>query len=170
MKERKELNRSIKGRAVTAALSLLIIGFIFSNSLQTADVSGERSGKWLVIINDILVRSTGVPITEFVLRKLAHFGEFAMLGSSLIFTWREWQGSFCKKTVLYSIVSGFFVACADECLQIFSEGRTAKWMDVGIDTLGCSFGVLLACGFLLCLRRKWLWMGNGGNSRQSGGA
>ena len=70
-------------RIRTLILLLLTLGwliFIFSNSLQSGAESGAQSKRLLRFLQD-LFRSMGYQgeLSEHVLRKLAHFGEFAIL-------------------------------------------------------------------------------------------
>ena len=69
------------------------IVFIFSNSLQIADVSEGASGRVLGILQGIL-RHLGLPgaadrLTMHIVRKLAHFGSHAFAAGC---TWRKHRG------------------------------------------------------------------------------
>lgn len=142
-----------KNKKITMIVTLLLLLFIFSNSLQDADTSGARSGRLLLLINGLL-EGSGLVLSEFVLRKLAHFGEFMALGLSLFFTCGSRMDSHGGGTAAVAIVCGFFSACTDEFLQLFSEGRASRLLDVGIDTAGCSAGVLAACVLYIFMLKK----------------
>ena len=47
------------------------------------------------------------------------------------------------KPALYSIIFCFLYACSDEIHQMFLDGRTAKIMDVCIDTCGSMIGNMI---------------------------
>ncbi|MBB1503242.1 VanZ family protein, partial [Candidatus Saccharibacteria bacterium] len=49
-----------------------------------------------------------------------------------------------KYSLFMSILLSFLYACTDEIHQIFVPGRSAQFRDVLIDTLGASFGTLIA--------------------------
>ena len=47
-----------------------------------------------------------------------------------------------KKILFYSILFCFIYACSDEIHQLFLDGRTAKVLDVCIDTCGSSLAII----------------------------
>jgi VanZ family protein len=77
---------------------------------------------------------TGLETWDPVLRKLAHFGEYAVLGALL---YRAVRGEPA------SIVLGSLYAVTDEVHQSFVAGRTGSPVDWLIDTAGVVAGVLL---------------------------
>ena len=62
-------------------LSVLWLGFIFSNSFDSGEQSSDKSHTVTVVVNQV-ASSVGVKqeIKESTVRTLAHFGEFAVLG------------------------------------------------------------------------------------------
>ena len=74
-----------------ALLSLLLTGFIFSNSLKTAGESHAQSGRVMELVRPLLVPRFIHGETEeeteeklsFVVRKAAHFVEFGALGIAI---------------------------------------------------------------------------------------
>ena len=148
-----------RNRVRNLILLLLTVGwltFIFSNSLRNGLESGQQSKRLLHLLQGIL-DSLGMPvqISEYFLRKLAHFGEYAIL--SLLLCLDLWSLSFftLSDTVRRISVSGavsvllcFCFATADELLiQNLSKGRGPRFTDVLIDTAGA----LCAYIFFLCL-------------------
>lgn len=102
----------------------------------------------------------------FLVRKTAHFTEYAILGSLFFLNLRNWlklnnplteksklqtTKTFAKKAPLdplkyalaMSVLLSFLYACTDEIHQIFVPGRSAQFRDVLIDTLGASFGTII---------------------------
>ena len=102
----------------------------------------------------------------FLVRKTAHFTEYAILGGLFFLNLRNWLKSnatlvkiskpqttkpLAKKVSLdplkhplaMSILLSLLYACTDEIHQIFVPGRSAQFRDVLIDTLGASFGVII---------------------------
>ena len=128
---------------VLIIISVLIVAFIFSQSLLPGKVSGEESGRVLKFLNDILA-SIGMPpfLTHSFVRTAAHFSEFAALGTSLFFTAVSF-GKKCLYSALVSLSSSLFVACTDECIQLFSEGRAFQLSDILTDFLGAFLAVFL---------------------------
>ena len=144
-------------------LLLLTLGwltFIFSNSLQSGAESGQQSKRLLHLLQDIL-ESLGFrgQISEHFLRKLAHFGEFAIL--SLLLCFDLWSLSFftlsdsLRRVCLRGAISVPLCFCAagiDELLQNFSKGRGPRFTDVLIDTSGALCAYLCFLCFFLLLR------------------
>ncbi len=141
-------------------LCVLWLGFIFSNSLQNGTQSGEQSKGVHQIVKEV-AQSVGYdkPISEATVRTSAHFLEFAVL--ALLECWvlaafgflrlslPPWYLPMCMAAILTDCA---LMACVDEMLQRFSNGRAAEWKDVGIDTLGAICSVLCVSLVLLTLR------------------
>ena len=91
-----------------------------------------------------------------VVRKAAHFSEFAVLGFFLLGHFR----ALALKTALHrpmagAAVAGFLYAVSDELHQGFVSGRSPGLLDVGIDSAGVIFGILVMTLVLyLCCGRK----------------
>lgn len=144
----------MKKRIVWLLLALLWMGFIWSNSLQTAEVSSQSSGRVEEIVEPVLTE-LGVPQEEhsFVVRKTAHLTEFALLGVLWLLFFRRpnwllpcaWALGLCAAT-----------AVTDELIQHFVSGRSCELRDMTIDTLGAAVGIslLTVLQLLLCKRRK----------------
>ncbi len=134
-----------KKKWLAGVLLGLCLVFIWGNSLLPAEDSGAMSG-WLSRIIAYIFGSWAVE-AEGLLRKLAHFTEFALLG--LLLSWNEnlYRG---KKTVLSPFL-GLLVAMSDETLQLFSAGRAGMVADVWLDFAGVLWGAGL---FLLLTRFK----------------
>ena len=126
-------------RSIWIGLDLIWMCFIFCRSLQPSEVSSEESASVLSLAQKILPF-----MTMFVIRKMAHFVEFAFLGVLLFFTFR----SFGRKIVLPALGTGLAVSSADEILQLSSEGRSGQVSDVFLDFSGVLFGIVL-CWFLV---------------------
>lgn len=132
--------------SLTAACLLLIWG----NSCLTGEESGEISGGLMLWLTQNL---PGLIQREFVLRKLAHFTEFAMLGVCLSGTVRSFGLSW-KTGLLVPLFGVLLSACVDETIQVFVPGRGSSLIDVWIDFGGgCAGTVLLNCLKQLLNRR-----------------
>ena len=79
----------------------------------------------------------------FLVRKTAHFTEYAILGSLFFLNLRNTPLGLIKHPLATSILFSFLYACTDEIHQIFVPGRSAQFRDVLIDTLGASFGAII---------------------------
>ena len=126
--------------------TLLICGnlaFIWGNSLMTGAESGNLSGGILSWLNSFLgLGEEGAVILHYVIRKAAHFTEFACLGALL--AWRF--GMEHHKGIhlaVFSLFGGLLAACTDETIQIFVDGRGSSLIDVWIDTCGTAAGIAI---------------------------
>ncbi len=132
----------MKKRWLYAILCLFWMFIIFGMS----NAQGEESKGMSDAI--VLLMSKYLPFVEyndtwtFLVRKAAHFSEYAILGIlyyMLLTTYREIQG----KELLLLILGVFLYACTDEFHQLFMDGRAGQFKDVLIDTAGGSTGILL---------------------------
>jgi VanZ family protein len=86
---------------------------------------------------------SGLPVTwDFVLRKLAHILEYAILAFLLIRAFKEHQIS-QKKVLCLTVILAILYAISDEWHQAFVFGREGTWRDVLIDSLGIFLTVFL---------------------------
>ena len=79
---------------------------------------------------------------EIVVRKLAHFSEYTLVGILLMALMSTYEIK-NKLRVLVSFIIGVVYASSDEIHQSFIPGRTASIIDVGIDTSGVLLGIIL---------------------------
>ena len=139
------------------------IVFIFSNSLQIADVSEGASGRVLGILQGIL-RHLGLPgaadrLTMHIVRKLAHFCEYMLEGFLLMLCMRVYTRNYVWH-ISVPLLGGVLTALADETIQIYSPGRSSQVTDVWLDSAGVLAGILAAlvlmalCGLLFHHRNK----------------
>jgi len=120
----------------------LVIGWmvvIFIYSSQPAVISDEKSRfvinifKYLGLNLDSLLGN----LSNFIVRKLGHFTEYAIL---YLLLYRAMKDSFKSKTALLaSLVIVFLYASSDEIHQYFVPGRACRVRDVLIDTFGGVF-------------------------------
>lgn len=82
---------------------------------------------------------------QYLVRKTAHFSEFALLGVFLHLLLRALR---LRRSFVFSWVIGTLYACTDEWHQMLTGSRSAMWQDVCIDSFGVLFGGLMAV--LLC--------------------
>jgi VanZ family protein len=95
---------------------------------------------------------------DTLLKKSGHMLGYAMLGLSYL----RGINSFRWQSVLAALVGVVLYAFSDEYHQSFVAGRTATFVDVGIDTIGGALG--LAAVTLAPSLRKLIfqdWMGPG---------
>ncbi len=127
--------------------------FIWGNSLLPGEISGAISD-WVKNVLAWLLPGDvpGVTTGGGLLRKIAHFSEFAALGACLC-----WYFGMLGKHKTGALLWGIGAACVDETIQRFVPDRGPSLKDVGIDTCGVAAGmVLLLTGHNLCKKLKHL--------------
>lgn len=115
----------------TIALVWCIL-FIFHNSLETSSISSARSHEVMQKINAILAHLNIGPLSEHVVRKLAHFSEFTLEGFLLMLCLRVYTRRFVRH-VSWPMLGGMATALLDETIQLYVPGRTSSVRDVWID-------------------------------------
>ena len=125
-----------------------IIIFIFSS--QNGEKSGLTSRGFVRkiveitgITNDLNEEEKEEVIEncQFIVRKLAHFSIYAILGINILGFVNTYKNFKFKSQIEITLFSGFLYAVSDEFHQMFSGGRTTSPKDVCIDTLGVLFGI-----------------------------
>jgi VanZ family protein len=136
-------------------ITLLVLNliFIWGNSLLPGEDSGELSGFVGTLLQTLLpFLNLQSEQGMHLLRKAAHFSEFAALGFS--FSWL--YGMLSKKrlwSMVLPLVSGAAAAALDETIQLFSPDRGPSIKDVGIDTAGVITGIAVLT-LLHCLYKR----------------
>jgi len=118
-----------------------------AGSVATATVDGYP--EMSVSEQSAVVKSFDLPV-----RKVAHFLEYALLGSLLFVaagTIPWFRTRLVRRCAVGALVAGAFAA-ADEFHQVFSVGRTPLITDVMIDAAGAVVAILAACLV------RWVWM------------
>ncbi|MBR6681807.1 MAG: VanZ family protein [Clostridia bacterium] len=122
---------------------VLLICFIFSNSLSDKEASAGKSLAVLEIVNNV-AEAVGLPFrfSHVFVRKMGHFLEFFVLGASLF-----GFAALLKKVNLKNCVYCAFVAClvamGDETIQYFCE-RGSMLLDVWLDFASAVVGILIS--------------------------
>lgn len=117
------------------ALNLI---FIWGNSLLPGEISGALSD-WVKGILEMLFPGVGSGGSGgFLIRKLAHFTEFAALGLCL-----GWLFAMMNRKPVPAFLLGVAAACVDETIQLFVPHRGPGIRDVCIDAGGVLTGILL---------------------------
>ena len=136
---------------LSAVLLSALVAFIWSRSL--ADISQSMSESdiftdWaMVLLGRWLSRDT----VSFLVRKTAHFTEYAALGlmsCALFFPCRQQRRRFFLACGLCLVI-----AAADESLQLLTD-RSARLADVGLDVCGSLFGAGLFYALRTRFRRR----------------
>ena len=124
---------------ISAVLIFLLLAFIWGNSLMPGEIS-QAFSQWAKRVLAMLLPGD-FPIVEEgsgLLRKIAHFTEFAALGICL-----AWRSGIRKKAPHWAFCCGIAAAALDETIQCFVPGRGPAVKDVLLDSSGVLTGMLL---------------------------
>jgi len=142
---------------IKVTLVVLMLFFIWGNSMLPGTISSAESGFVLKLCRPFvssiqrLLSAHGSELTEeYIIRKLAHFSEYAVLGVLMLALFVQ-PGM--KFRVLPPAAACLGAALMDEGIQIFSLGRGPSLRDVGIDFCGAVCGIALCAAAVLIVRR-----------------
>ena len=134
-------------------LILLTLVLIWGHSLLGREASSEESGFVMELLEPVLEMVVGEGnVTEFLVRKLAHFTEFFVLGLEVL-TFFAYRKSLFPQAFLLALTHGFFAAFLDETIQIFS-GRGPMIQDVWLDVCGFAVGASLMLGIMVWTKHR----------------
>ncbi len=153
-------------RLYNSILVVIWMIVIFCFSAQTGVKSTKTSNVVTSMVVNVTTNVSKQEITReeakkkvedstFLIRKLAHFTEYLILGILIIRLLRTY-GKLNVRMIVTAIVICFLYAASDEIHQIFVLGRTAKVLDTLIDTSGASIGIIFYCIF----KNKWRNLSN----------
>ena len=114
-----------------------------NDSLTTSNIVGELIYK---IYQLFIPSQYSMDVTEFLqryiplIRKLAHFTEFAILGILFYINIDFYED---RKRIMFSILLSVLSAISDEIHQLFVLNRYCSVYDMLIDSLGAITGVIL---------------------------
>lgn len=140
-------------RSIYLMFTILIVTFIFYNSMQNGENSSNASTFVLNFVNSLIYKlGLRFSLTGHFIRKLAHFIEFFLLGVFLMLTFEAFTNklfSILGATMFFAI----FIPVIDEFIQIYSPGRASSVKDVLLDFFGSFTGIIFIC---LCfvIKRK----------------
>lgn len=126
----------------------LIFSFSNQKDVDSSKVSDGFIDRTVVkiykIFNENITKEKENEIIEkytYPIRKLAHYTLYFILGILSFLVVKDY--SINKKIIIYSLLICFLYACSDEFHQLFIIGRSARVLDVIIDTFGsfCSISI-----------------------------
>ena len=125
-----------KYRPIVITFTLISLLFIWLNSFLPSGASSRASSYFTKLAAPFLEIFFGKGnITEHLVRKLAHFAEYAFYGLWLAL-WMETDGRKARNALL----AGFITAFLDETIQMFTD-RGPSIKDVWIDSFGIIAGI-----------------------------
>jgi len=133
------------------------LGVIFAGS--TDIFSAEQTSRYLVLFLrwlDPQISISTIAVIHFVLRKLGHLTEYAVLAALL---WRALRSGTNLRARMPPLFAGVWVVCAifaatDEFHQSFIASRSASLLDLMIDTSGAVVGLAICVLFAAWANRK----------------
>jgi len=142
--------KNLKYISLFCMIAVMVAIFLFS--AQSAQQSSKLSGRIVtVVLRIVMPNYDKLPFLErqkikdkvsYIVRKTAHFTEFAALGFFLIlylFSLYEHFNLFLLS--IFSWIMGTFYAVTDEIHQMFVTARYSSFTDVLIDSSGVIFGI-----------------------------
>ena len=144
-----------------AAILMLVI-FYFSS--KTADVSGESSlgiSKAILHLYESLTkihwqqgyRDEILGVLDHIVRKTAHFTEYAILASAFAFHFTVWKKKAWQRISMPILLAGLYAA-SDEYHQTFIAGRSGQVSDVLLDATGALVGALIFFLLVYLMQRR----------------
>lgn len=156
----RSANHSIKEpmdrKKVWYILLIAYVCMIYGNSLMPADISSMESGHFLEMLLK-LSSQAGLELfwlTEHIVRKGAHFTEYAGLGILLIMSFSVWRRGE-RKGLRAAVELGAAVPFVDETIQLFVRGRSGQISDVWLDMCGVAAGMAVTMWLMGRKRGGW---------------
>lgn len=123
---------------LTLASAIVITWLSGQDSGQSNTLSRELTA-WALSLLSLEKSVENMELFNLILRKLAHFTFYFLLGLGLTGLVRNWKR---VPSILAVIVLGGLFAASDEFHQRFSQGRVPNGWDVLLDTCGAAAGWL----------------------------
>ncbi len=130
-------------------ITIFSITFGFSSQDSTKSSSISQATTEILVKNNREIQELDekdkmmrIDELETIVRKLAHFSIYTVIGSLLILLHSTYNISL-KRRIIQSFGIGVIYAITDEIHQIFTPGRSAEIRDVLIDSLGVAFGIVI---------------------------
>ena len=148
-------------KGILICLTLGMMAVIFCFSAEPAETSDRTSGFLVDGIVPVVspdyeslppAAQTAVYDTlQHIVRKMAHFSEFALLGLLIRLTMEPFRPG--KPLSLWAWLTGTLYAGTDELHQLLVSARSGEFRDVLLDSFGVLAGVTVARVILLLIRR-----------------
>lgn len=139
----------MKKKRLLSMVVVLVLGFVWGNSLLTGETSGAASIKILIFLRSRFPILDGFAVNS--LRKIGHFLEFFLLGILSACFFGNQQGQHrLTMPLLFALVA----ANMDETIQLMVPGRGSDVLDVWIDVAGACIGIVVVTLVRLWRRKK----------------
>ena len=165
-----------KLQIIFAVLALLWMAIIFRFSAQPGVESHEVSQMVVALVTKVIgwlnaigckiaLENIDMGLLDYIIRKIAHMTEYAVLGAlltgslvtgtakkseiAMVEVEASTEAKSRRKRILAAIVLGILYAASDEFHQYFVPGRLGCVRDVCIDSVGVLIGVAV---FTVCIK------------------
>ncbi len=125
-------------KKISLLLVIIWMIFIFIMSSFDADSSNNQSNLIVNVISN-LFNINNLDLLTLIIRKLAHFTEYFILGLLTYNCLRDYH-----KPYYFGIIICIIYAISDEVHQIFIPGRSMRLLDIIIDSLGAIIAILVS--------------------------
>ncbi len=123
--------------AVLTLVSAAAIVWFSGQDGSQSEALSKGLAAWVLSLLPVDATADDLKLLNVILRKLAHFGLYFLLGAGLAGIIGRRGGARAAMAVV--ILGGLF-ALSDELRQGFSGGRTSSGRDVALDTCGVAAG------------------------------
>jgi len=137
-------------------IALFIFGFSSQNAEESSGLSSKAATTIIHFANDSHIISVNaeneaqfIENLQYPIRKCAHMTEYMIFTLSVVLALYVWNVR-NKWLYLVALAVAVIFASTDEFHQLFVSGRSGRILDVLIDSLGASIGLLIVWG----VRRK----------------
>lgn len=144
--------------------AIIVMTIIYMFSAKPVTSSNESS---MIIANSVLnlyesitnqpmqdeLRPEKLEIVNHIIRKTAHFMEYAVLAVTIVFHLWVWKMKY-KWIFLFSSLFSALYAATDEFHQTFVPGRGGQFKDVILDSCGALTGALLSCVLIIMIEGR----------------
>lgn len=137
-------------RSVLLCAVIAVMAIIFALSADTADESNNKSsplsGSLLRAVLSVFDLSEeemeeATHLCSYIVRKTAHFCEYALLGGLLFGLCTSFYLTRLKGIIISQIVGSLY-AVSDEIHQYFVPGRSCQFSDMLLDSCGVFTGIM----------------------------
>ena len=123
---------------------VVIMIIIFSLSMDGSTASDYKSnGIADIIINTFNLKNINPFYLNVLIRKIAHFGIYFLLGVFIINALYKTTNLSYFNIFIISIIISLLYACSDELHQYFVPGRSGEIRDVMIDLAGAGLSIMI---------------------------
>ncbi len=131
-------------------IAMMVVAFVFSD--MPSEESNETSEGLLSALLNIFGEGEGsisenvIGILHIILRKMAHFTEYAIMALTAVFGLKGVFGKESEDRRVYGMwpfLIAFIYSITDEIHQYFVPGRYGRWYDVCIDSAGAAVGLVV---------------------------